>query len=493
MHSITSSIFFHSFVFFIAIGCSGGQGANSDADADSDSDGDSDSDSDSDADSDADSDSDGDSDSDSDSDADSDSDSDTDSDADAHGELVYAINAGSTGAAMRGGIEYQPDRFSTGGAAQAVEEDIAGTDEDAVYQSERYGDYRYEVPVSDATYSVRLHFAELYQTEAGARSFTVAVEGVEVFNSLDLFAEVGAFTAYDVDVFDVAVSDGKLTITLTTVADNATISGFAIFSADGGAFVEPPEPVDGDITVDISTTHQEIDGFGAALPMWIGSAAGTWSVAETRKLVGMGDTELGLSIVRTIIRPDSGIWNYHVIPLKEAKSYGSEVQILASPWTPPAAWKDNSSLVNGGKLLVSHYEDYANHLNSYVSYMDSQGVTIDVTSVQNEPNWHPDYESCDWSGTDFENFLVDYGDIIQNTRLTIAETIGFQTGWTDPALNNADAERHIDIISGHLYGPWNTSTHAPNAALAPYGLAQQKGKHVWMTEWNHHAADNVNG
>src|SRR5690606_3440846 len=122
-----------------------------------------------------------------------------------------------------------------------VTDPIAGVEEDTLFQSERYGNYRYEVPVSDATYSVVLHFAELYHTTTGVRSFSVTVEGQSVLSDFDLFGEVGHDTAHTVTVPNIAVTDKKLTIELTAVADNATISGFAIYSRDGGAFEEPPE------------------------------------------------------------------------------------------------------------------------------------------------------------------------------------------------------------------------------------------------------------
>ena len=86
------------------------------------------------------------------------------------------------------------------------------------------------------------------------------------------------------------------------------------------------------------------------------------------------------------------------------------MKILASPWTAPAAWKTNNSRINGGKLKTDYYDDYANHLNSYVQYMRNQGVTIDVTSVQNEPDWHPDYDSMDVdAATELRNFVRDHG------------------------------------------------------------------------------------
>jgi glucuronoarabinoxylan endo-1,4-beta-xylanase len=234
-----------------------------------------------------------------------------------------------------------------------------------------------------------------------------------------------------------------------------------------------------DITVNSATKYQTIDGFGAAVSIW----GGAWSTAETQTLVGLGANQLGLSIVRTGISPVSGEWSTQVNALKTAKSYGSGVKILASPWTAPAAWKTNNSRINGGKLKTDYYDDYANHLNSYVQYMRSQGVTIDVTSVQNEPDWHPDYDSMDWSGTELRDFVRDQGAKVQNTKLMVAEAVNLNYGYTDPTLNDASARNAIGYIGGHLYGTESAGR------LKSYPLAEQYGKPVWMTEWNYHAAD----
>lgn len=156
--------------------------------------------------------------------------------------FVYAINAGNSSAATLNGVVYQADRFASGGTTQTVTDGIAGVTEDALYQSERYGTYSYEIPVSNATYNVVLHFAELYHNAAGARSFNVSVEGQAVLSDFDLFSLVGHDTAYDQRVNNIAVTDGKLTINLTTRVDNATLSGFAIYSTNGGTFTGSTEP-----------------------------------------------------------------------------------------------------------------------------------------------------------------------------------------------------------------------------------------------------------
>jgi glucuronoarabinoxylan endo-1,4-beta-xylanase len=244
--------------------------------------------------------------------------------------------------------------------------------------------------------------------------------------------------------------------------------------------VAPPAgaAVAADITLNTATKYQTIDGFGAAVSIW-GSA---WSTAETQTLVGSGANQFGLSIVRTGISPVSSEWATQVSALKTARSSGSGVKILASPWTAPAAWKTNNSRINGGKLKTDYYDDYANHLNSYVTYMKNEGVPIDVTSVQNEPDWHPSYDSMDWSGTELRTFVRDQGAKVKNTKLMVAESLNLNYGLTDPTLNDATARNQTDYIGGHLYGTEGAGR------LKAYPLAQQHNKPVWMTEYNYHKA-----
>ncbi len=233
------------------------------------------------------------------------------------------------------------------------------------------------------------------------------------------------------------------------------------------------------VSIDTQTRYQTIDGFGAALPMWTENFL---SSAEVQLLVGQGEGELGLSILRTIIRPDSAGWPRAVNNLLEARTHSEELTILASPWTPPAEMKDTRELINGGKLLVEYYDDYATHLNDYVSYMASQGVTIDIVSIQNEPDWHPSYESCDWTGEELRNFVRDHGQFIQ-ADLLVGESLRFDRAYTDPSLNDDLALANFEYVGGHLYSAQNSGT------FVAYPLAEQKNKKRWMTEWLTHEAD----
>ena len=152
--------------------------------------------------------------------------------------LVYAINAGSSTAVTMAGVVYQPDRFYTGGSANSTSDAIGGTVDDAVYQTERYGNATYEIPVTNGVYTVALHMVELFHQAAGSRSFSVAVEGSPVLTNIDLYRLVGHDTAFEYIVRDVTVRDGRLTIALTTGLDNATISGIAIYSDSGGRLAQ---------------------------------------------------------------------------------------------------------------------------------------------------------------------------------------------------------------------------------------------------------------
>lgn len=222
------------------------------------------------------------------------------------------------------------------------------------------------------------------------------------------------------------------------------------------------------IKIDNRIKYQHVTGFGGFSPSpqwsyWLGDT-------EMNKLFGKGETQLGLNIVRLYISPNRNQWAAGVANAKNAKKNGAF--IFASPWSPPASWKSNGQTGNGGKLLESHWEDWARYLNDYYLYMKQQGVVIDAVSIQNEPDWSPEYESCSWTGQEMAKFLRLYGHLIE-CKVIAPEAIHFTRNLHEPILNDAEACANLDILGGHFYG-WDGSS---------YPLAAQKGKEVWMTEF----------
>lgn len=87
------------------------------------------------------------------------------------------------------------DDFFAGGAADSTDQPISATGANAgpvaLYQSERWGQCTYKVPVEPGrSYTVRLHFAET-RYGPGERKFNVDINGHRVLGDFDIAAEAG--------------------------------------------------------------------------------------------------------------------------------------------------------------------------------------------------------------------------------------------------------------------------------------------------------------
>jgi titin len=91
-----------------------------------------------------------------------------------------------------------------------------------LYQTERAGNFSYNIPVSGGsqTYWVALKFAETTATVPGQRVFDVRVDGNLAVDNLDLHSAAGANTAFDVVMAVTSASD-VLNIQLQTEAGSA--------------------------------------------------------------------------------------------------------------------------------------------------------------------------------------------------------------------------------------------------------------------------------
>jgi glucuronoarabinoxylan endo-1,4-beta-xylanase len=224
--------------------------------------------------------------------------------------------------------------------------------------------------------------------------------------------------------------------------------------------------------IDLDSTHQMIRGFGAAnILQW----RPDMTADEIDKAFGTDEGQIGLTILRLRIPPDQNSFSSNISTAQAAHSYG--VKIIASPWSPPAWMKTNNNLI-GGELDELYYEDYAQHLLSFVDLMEINDVPIYAVSVQNEPDASVGYESCDWNATQMLNFMKNNAAEI-GTRVMMPESQSFNHSLSDPTLNDSAAAANVSIIAGHIYG----------GGAVPYPLAESKGKEIWMTE---HYTDSQN-
>jgi fibronectin type 3 domain-containing protein len=166
-----------------------------------------------------------------------------------------SINAGGPAVSNAGGGDnsFVADEDFTGGGTYAVTNTItipagiaATAAPAAVYQSARQGTTTYTVPGLTAgnTYTVRLHFAELYFSTAGSREFDVAINGTTVLTSFDIYGTAGAnYTAVIEQFTATANSSGDIVIAFTNGAkDQPMINGLEVLGTSTSCSTVPSAP-----------------------------------------------------------------------------------------------------------------------------------------------------------------------------------------------------------------------------------------------------------
>jgi len=147
--------------------------------------------------------------------------------------VVYRMDVGSTtGYTSAAGVVWGADNYFTGGSLSNLPNPILNTADDALYTFQRTttsdtAGFSYALPVTNGTYTVRLHFAETYWVGGanrgtpgvGKRVFNVQLEGTTVLTNYDLTAQVGALAA-DIRTFTVTVTDGTLNINFPAASVN---------------------------------------------------------------------------------------------------------------------------------------------------------------------------------------------------------------------------------------------------------------------------------
>ena len=154
---------------------------------------------------------------------------------------MSAINCGGPTFQGADGIVWKADTCFNGGATMTtpVRTHIAGTPDDALFQSQRVGNCTYAIPVPNGSYLVTLRFAETLKTQACLRRFHINLQNVRVTSSLDPFVEAGFNHALDRN-YAVTVTGGAINLQLTGEVDQPAIAGILVRAALSDT---PPPPI----------------------------------------------------------------------------------------------------------------------------------------------------------------------------------------------------------------------------------------------------------
>ncbi len=194
------------------------------------------------------------------------------------GTSIASINAGGPAVSNSGGGDnpfVADEDYSTGGTTYSVTNTItipasiaATAAPTAVYQSARQGTVTYTIPglTAGTSYTVRLHFAELYFAAAGDRIFNVAINGTAVLTNFDIYATAKAnFTAVVEQFTATANSSGQIAIAFTNgTIDQPMINGVEVLGSSTSCSAVPSAPTG--LTATASSSSAIALGWTAVTP-----------------------------------------------------------------------------------------------------------------------------------------------------------------------------------------------------------------------------------
>jgi glucuronoarabinoxylan endo-1,4-beta-xylanase len=253
------------------------------------------------------------------------------------------------------------------------------------------------------------------------------------------------------------------------------------------------------VNVDYTNQRQTVEGFGASVT-WVANDLDAFSPAKQSQILELlYDTTkpgAGLSWVRVgsflcDYNPSPGVfdWNFWGIQSgmrwlqRVNASYGVNKYVV-STWSPPAWMKDNNSCINGGHVRSQFYPDLAALKVQWLQNAKAQlGFEAQVESVQNEPDHRAGYDSCEWTTTEMNTFVVNHLKPALTSSGLISKLMApeasfysnFDNAWGFPLLNDPGTRAAVNIVATHGYGRTD-KFETPCASCAQYN------KPIWQTE-----------
>lgn len=182
-----------------------------------------------------------------------------------------------------------------------------------------------------------------------------------------------------------------------------------------------------------STAYQEILGMGGAFTEASAYTYAQMSEEKQKELITLyfGENGNNYNFCRTHIQScDFSLGNYayvedetdyrlesfciendkkYLIPLiKAAIKEKESIQILASPWSPPAFMKTNGEMNHGGKLKEDYRAMWADMIVRYIDEYKKEGIVISRLTIQNEPAATQIWDSCLFSAVEEAEFAIGY-------------------------------------------------------------------------------------
>ena len=267
-----------------------------------------------------------------------------------------------------------------------------------------------------------------------------------------------------------------------------------------------------DVLVDLSTTYQEMDGFGVFMGSGGVSNDTIISLAEDIGmsmarfgLIGGGFEEVNDNSDPYILNLDG--FNMDAISISNMQRIAPFVdKFILTVWSP-AGWMKLNKWENGvetyaadNKLDPLYYEEYAEEILAYIKIVKREtGKDIYGIGLQNEPQFNEPYASCQVSPTEFRDIIKVVGPRLEaegygDVKLFWAEALPAQGAIDDyisAVLNDPEAEKYADIVAIHNYDADGASVGGAGCDywgnIYDWAQAGSFPRKTWMTETSGHA------
>lgn len=221
----------------------------------------------------------------------------------------------------------------------------------------------------------------------------------------------------------------KLKYTTTTYDNNVkkTAEHIKVFSDDGGRENQL-------INLYPHVKYQTLEGFGGAITDSAGYIFSLMNDRQKREMLEkyFGRDGLHYKLVRIPIDscdfslehfeadPEEADQTFerfsferverYILPLLDAaiEVYGNDLEIMLSPWSPPAYMKTNGERNNGGRLKPEYNKRWAEYICRYIEEYRGRGYKVTRLTMQNEPKAVQPWDSCVYTAREQRIFLKDY-------------------------------------------------------------------------------------
>jgi glucosylceramidase len=280
--------------------------------------------------------------------------------------------------------------------------------------------------------------------------------------------------------------NGK-TVKVYTTADSTNLK---MSNTDNLKFSVLKQPLESQtcVFVDPSKTFQTFLGIGGAITDASAEVFAKLSKEKQQEFLDAyysKDKGIGYSLIRTNIHScdfSSDMYTYvaegdkelntfsiehdkkYKIPLikKAMETAGENINLFASPWSPPAFMKDTKDMLKGGKLLPEFYQSWANYYVKFINSYQKEGIPVWGLTVQNEPMATQIWESCIYTAEEERDFLKNYlGPTLSKAglgdkKITVWDhNRDLMTQRAITILDDPEANKYVWGVGFHWYENWS--------------------------------------